>query len=150
MAKENKPATSLFKGELQITTCCLACNTKTVRDDLFRILTINIKGNSSNMKDSIGKKKTNASLEELIEKFSTEEKLNKMNKYDCSKCGKLQNATRQISIAVAPRILAIQLKRFSRIFKRERILTVKLEEMISFNKELELDTRLANLSFQAE
>ena len=112
LSDENKPAGNLFTGELQTTTCFHMCNNKTASDEFFRILAINMK------KDA--KKKTATSIEDLLQSFMKEEQLNKMNKYDCINCGKLLNATRQPSVAVAPRILAIQLKRFSRISKRRR------------------------------
>ena len=46
------------------------------------------------------------------------DKLVKDNKYKCPKCKSLQNATKRLSVNVAPRILIVTIKRFD-IFGRK-------------------------------
>ena len=150
MENDYKSAANLFNGQLETKTCCTFCNTTIERSEVFTLLALNIEDKSSNTRKSVRKKKTVTNIEELLLNFSKEEELNMMNRYNCSKCGKLQNATRQITVAGAPKILTIQLKRFTQIQKGRRIKTVKLEDMIRFQEELLLNCKIANTSFQAQ
>ena len=150
MVDENKPAGNLFTGKLQIANYCQSCNTKTARHEFFRILALNMEENSCHPKGLHQKKGAVKSIEELLEILSREEQLNLMNKYDCMKCEKLENATRQLSLAVPPAILTIQLKRFLHILRGKRMSTVKLEERISYQEQLILDCKIADIRFQAQ
>ena len=112
------------------------------------MLTINIEQNSSSLRESIWEQKTAPRLEELVRRSARVEELTMNNKYDCRTCGKLQNATRQMSVAFAPKMLVLQLKRFSHVLRGRNMYPVKLEDFIQFEKGLVLDCNIGNLSLQ--
>lgn len=71
---------------------------------MFFELELNIKGNKT--------------LHESISEFLKEEKLDGVNKYSCSFCNEMQEATRFISLKKLPVVLNLQLMRF--IYDRYR------------------------------
>jgi ubiquitin C-terminal hydrolase len=49
---------------------------------------------------------------EALKQFFEVDRLTKDNKYKCPVCKSLQNATKRLSVNVAPRILIVTIKRF--------------------------------------
>ena len=49
---------------------------------------------------------------EALRQFFQVDRLTKDNKYKCPVCKSLQNATKRLSVNVAPRILIVTIKRF--------------------------------------
>ena len=112
------------------------------------MLTINIEQNPSILRESKVKQNTAPKLEELLRRSARVEELGLNNKYDCRNCGKLQKAIRQMSVASAPRMLVIQLKRFSHVLKGRNMYPIKLQHFIHFENALVLDCKIGNVNFQ--
>jgi ubiquitin C-terminal hydrolase len=82
------------------------------------------------------------SLEDCLEEYCKQEKLDDDNKWFCPKCNKKLNALKQISIWKCPKILVISLKRFQKA-KAGRI---KIENFVSFPFALEMKKYITKLN----
>lgn len=112
----------LFQGTLTNETRCLCCETITARDETFLDLSLDIEQNSS--------------ITSCLRNFSSTETLNAEDKFFCDKCCSLQEAQKRMKIKVAPRILALHLKRFKYIEQLARY--KKLSYRVVFPLELKL------------
>ena len=79
------------------------------------------------------------SFGEAIDQFFAIDKLTKDNKYKCPVCKSLQNATKRLSVNVAPRILIVTIKRFD-IFGRK--ITKSIRYPASFNMKTFMDAHI--------
>ena len=71
------------------------------------------------------------SFGEALEQFFAIDRLTKDNKYKCPVCKSLQNATKRLSVSVAPRILIVTIKRFD-IFGRKISKRIRYPSMFNF------------------
>ena len=118
---KNQTQTPLFKmfgGKLRSQIRCEKCD---YRSDTFdETFTVNLplpKGKDAN-------------FGEALTQFFSIDKLTKDNKYMCPVCKSLQNATKRLSMNLAPRILIVTIKRFD-IFGRKLSKRIKYPSLFS-------------------
>ncbi|KAF9932986.1 hypothetical protein FBU30_006810 [Linnemannia zychae] len=87
-----------FQGHYSYITTCKKCQKSSVRDCTFYELMLNIK--------------ENCTLMDCLEEFVEAEDLVGSDRYFCSCCQSLQDATRMIKLERLPKVLNIQLMRF--------------------------------------
>ncbi|KAG0273225.1 hypothetical protein BGZ95_010961 [Linnemannia exigua] len=87
-----------FQGHYSYITTCKKCKNSSVRDCTFYELILNIK--------------ENCTLMDCIDEFVEAEDLVGSDRYSCSHCQSLQDATREIRLGELPKVLTIQLMRF--------------------------------------
>ncbi|KAF9907802.1 hypothetical protein EC991_010494 [Linnemannia zychae] len=87
-----------FQGHYSYITTCKKCKKSSVRDCTFYELMLNIKDNCT--------------LMDCIDEFIEAEDLVGSDRYSCSHCQSLQDATRRIKVERLPKVLNIQLMRF--------------------------------------
>ncbi|KAG0379479.1 hypothetical protein BGX24_000219 [Mortierella sp. AD032] len=87
-----------FQGHYSYITTCKTCKKSSVRDCTFYELILNIK--------------ENCILMDCIDEFVEAEDLVGSDRYSCSHCQSLQDATREIRLDKLPKVLTIQLMRF--------------------------------------
>lgn len=121
---------SLFGGELTSEAKCLTCNKKSLRDEKFFDLSVDIQQHSS--------------ITNSLKLFSKIEKLNQNNKFHCEQCESLQEAEKCIKLKKLPKVLSFHLKRFQYSEQLGRM--VKLFHRVEYTKTL----RVFNVSAQAE
>ena len=81
----------------------------------------------------------NCSFGEALEQNFAIDRLTKDNKYKCPVCKSLQNATKRLSVTVAPRILIVTIKRFD-IFGRK--ITKRIRYPSTFNFKTFMDAHI--------
>ena len=81
-------------------------------------------------------RQSKATLDECIKTFLLPESLVGDNKYRCSRCGQLRNATRQTRLKALPPLLHISLLRFT--FDPKTYTRRKSNAIINFSKKLSL------------
>lgn len=117
----------MFGGKLRSQIRCERCD---YRSDTFdETFTVNL---------PLPKGK-DATFGEALTQFFSVDKLVKDNKYMCSKCKSLQNATKRLSMNVAPRILIVTIKRFD-IFGRK--ISRRIRYPASFNMKSFMDASI--------
>ncbi|KAJ1944355.1 hypothetical protein FBU59_002621, partial [Linderina macrospora] len=89
----------IFGGYLQSQVTCSKCDHDSNTFDPLLDISLDIQSGSS--------------LTKALRAFTRPEHLVKANRYKCEKCSKLVDATKQMSVYKLPRILTLQLKRFS-------------------------------------
>ncbi|ORX62482.1 cysteine proteinase, partial [Anaeromyces robustus] len=120
--KETNMIYQIFGGYLQSQVKCLECKYNSNTFDPCLDLSLDIKGCDS--------------VKRALELFIKPEILSKGNKYKCSRCKKLTNAQKQITIYQAPMVLTIQLKRFD--FARSFYGGGKIGKVVNFDEVLNL------------
>ncbi|KDQ17979.1 hypothetical protein BOTBODRAFT_104384 [Botryobasidium botryosum FD-172 SS1] len=105
-----------FEGKMVYGTMCRTCKNRSERDSDFFELEINLENNCK--------------LEDRIEAMLQTESLTGDNKYFCSKCDSLQNATRYTELRNLPPVLHFSLLRF--VFDLATLTRKKSKESISF------------------
>lgn len=101
---------------------CLCCNTKTQREEEFFELSLEVKAN--------------VSLQESIQRFSSNEFMEGADKFMCDKCMSKQMAEKRIHIKQFGQLLIVHLKRFKYNEQLKRF--TKLRYAVPFD-DLELD-----------
>ena len=114
----------IFQGHLTNETECLWCENVTRRDEAFLDLSLDVE--------------QNASVSACLRQFSSDELLANRDKFQCDKCGGLQEAHKRMVLKSAPSVLALHLKRFKYIESAGR--HSKLMHRVVFPQELRLDT----------
>ena len=114
----------IFQGHLTNETECLWCENVTRRDEAFLDLSLDVE--------------QNASVSACLRQFSKNELLANRDKFQCDKCGGLQEAHKRMVLKSAPSVLALHLKRFKYIESAGR--HSKLMHRVVFPQELRLDT----------
>ena len=114
----------IFQGHLTNETECLWCENVTRRDEAFLDLSLDVE--------------QNASVSACLRQFSSDELLANRDKFQCDKCGGLQEAHKRMVLKSAPSVLALHLKRFKYIESAGR--HSKLMHRVVFPPELRLDT----------
>ncbi|PIA19011.1 cysteine proteinase, partial [Coemansia reversa NRRL 1564] len=89
----------VFGGYLQSQVSCGRCGYDSNTFDPLLDISLDIQGGST--------------IEKALRSFTRPETLTTSNRYRCEKCNKLVDATKQMTIYQLPRILTLQLKRFS-------------------------------------
>ncbi|KAJ2080320.1 hypothetical protein H4R24_003147 [Coemansia sp. RSA 988] len=89
----------IFGGYLQSQVSCGRCGYDSNTFDPLLDISLDIQGGST--------------VEKALRSFTRPETLTTSNRYRCEKCNKLVDATKQMTIYQLPRILTLQLKRFS-------------------------------------
>ncbi|KAF9363782.1 hypothetical protein BGX34_003330 [Mortierella sp. NVP85] len=87
-----------FQGHYSYNTTCNNCKKTSVRDCTFYELMLNIRDNCT--------------LMDCLEEFVEPEALTGADRYYCSTCESLQDASREIKLETLPNVLNIQLMRF--------------------------------------
>tara|TARA_B110000977_G_scaffold200417_1_gene290867 strand:- start:8242 stop:9219 length:978 start_codon:yes stop_codon:yes gene_type:complete len=125
---------SIFRGQLTNETQCLWCENVTNRDEAFLDLSLDIE--------------QNASVSSCLRQFSGNELLANDDKFQCDKCGGLQEAHKRMVLKSSPPVLALHLKRFK--YNEQIGRHSKLFHRVVFPPELRLDTlsEFANLRDQ--
>ena len=113
----------LFQGHLTNQTKCLWCENVTSRDEAFLDLSLDIE--------------QNASVSACLRQFSSDELLANQDKFQCDRCGGLQEANKRMVLKRAPKVLALHLKRFKYVESMGR--HSKLMHRVVFPPELRLD-----------
>ncbi|KAJ2838943.1 hypothetical protein J3B01_001016 [Coemansia erecta] len=88
----------IFGGYLQSQVSCSRCGYDSNTFDPLLDVSLDISGST---------------IAKGLRSFTRPEVLNKSNRYKCEKCARLVDATKQMTIYQLPRILTLQLKRFS-------------------------------------
>ena len=114
----------IFQGHLTNETECLWCENVTRRDEAFLDLSLDVE--------------QNASVSACLRQFSSDELLANRDKFQCDKCGGLQEAHKRMVLKSAPSVLALHLKRFKYVESAGR--HAKLMHRVVFPPELRLDT----------
>ncbi|KAG0199905.1 hypothetical protein BGX33_011321 [Mortierella sp. NVP41] len=107
---------ALFQGHYSYITTCKNCKKSSVRDCTFYELMLNIKDHCT--------------LMDCFEEFVEAEELVGSDRYSCSHCGSLQDATREIKLDRLPKVLNIQLMRF--VYDNTTWTKKKSKDMIRF------------------
>lgn len=89
----------IFAGTLRSQVKCLSCEYRSNSYEQFLALSLDVS--------------TGNTFEECIRKFCAAELLQGDNKYQCGGCSKLTNAKKRMSFYKPPRILTVQLLRFT-------------------------------------
>ena len=114
----------IFQGHLTNETECLWCENVTKRDEAFLDLSLDVE--------------QNASVTACLRSFSKNELLSCRDKFQCDKCGGLQEAHKRMVLKSAPAVLALHLKRFKYVESAGR--HAKLMHRVVFPPELRIDT----------
>lgn len=114
-----------YAGEYDYVTKCLECSTESLCPSKFYELDLNIKGLRH--------------LEEALNQFLREEKLEGSNQYSCGVCGGMRNAVRCIRLRRLPPVLNLQLLRFG--FDRQAGCR-KINTALQFTETLDLSAHL--------
>ena len=107
---QNQSLTPLFKifgGKLRSQIRCERCDYRS--NTIDETYTLNLPLPRGNKECTFG---------EALNQFFEVDRLVKDNKYKCPKCNSLQNATKRLSVNLAPRVLIVTIKRFD-IFGRK-------------------------------
>ena len=89
------------------------------------------------------------SIEGLVNRYTSREKLTKGNETKCSACGKHQVPDRQTQFVYGPNVLVMQLKRFTKKEEHGRTITTKLNTKVHFQEELSLPCQLSSIGVTA-
>ncbi|KAA8495801.1 Ubiquitin carboxyl-terminal hydrolase 4 [Porphyridium purpureum] len=114
----------LFEGRLTNEVRCLCCESIAKRDEAFLDLSVDVEQNSS--------------VSACLKNFSSTETLRGEEKFHCDFCGSLQEAERRMYVNVAPRVLALHLKRFKYVEQLQKL--KKLSYRVVFPLELRIET----------
>ncbi|XP_021744441.1 ubiquitin carboxyl-terminal hydrolase 26-like isoform X1 [Chenopodium quinoa] len=126
----------LFRGSMSHVTRCSKCGqTSEASSNLedFYELELNVKGLKS--------------LDESLNDYLSEEKLEGDNQYHCESCGTRVDATRSIKLRTLPPVLNFQLKRC--VFLQKTTTKKKITSAFSFPEELDMGKRLSEPSESA-
>lgn len=110
--KKKSIISDLFNGRFKSTISCPNCDYQSETFETFNNLPVSI---------------DNINLIDCLDQFSSEEILDKDNKYKCDKCQKYVQAKKKMEICDYPQILIIVLKRFSRNRKITRDINFSTE-----------------------
>ena len=121
----------LFGGMLRSEVCCSVCHNKSVVFDPFMDLALPLPRRKSSYSRPTHSYSYSydlsldpaIKLEECLTMFTDAEDLNEEERPYCSKCKKLTASTKQLHIAMFPKYLVIQLKRFSGYTVRTKLST---------------------------
>ncbi|KAF9121814.1 hypothetical protein BGW39_010236 [Mortierella sp. 14UC] len=105
-----------FQGHYSYITTCKKCKKSSVKDCTFYELMLNIK--------------ENCTLMDCIDEFVEAEDLIGSDRYSCSHCQSLQDATRTIKVGKLPKVLNVQLMRF--VYDTTTWTKKKSKDMIRF------------------
>jgi ubiquitin carboxyl-terminal hydrolase 8 len=108
---------NLFGGTTHVSITCIYCGNKSHNFDIFQVLQLSISND-------------NKSLEDCLDDYIKEEKMDKDNMIKCNFCGRRNKSTKQTMIWNAPKILIIQLKRFR--VNNYGVITEKISNMIDY------------------
>ncbi|KAL6644646.1 hypothetical protein ACP70R_016254 [Stipagrostis hirtigluma subsp. patula] len=98
-AEETTLVQLIFGGYLRSKIKCSRCHVSSEQCERMLDLTVEIDGDIS-------------SLEEALERFTSTEVLDGENRYECSRCKSYERAKKKLTIAEAPNVLTIALKRY--------------------------------------
>ncbi|KAI9366031.1 hypothetical protein DFJ73DRAFT_157681 [Zopfochytrium polystomum] len=92
---------SQFEGKLCYVTVCKNCKLASSREENFHELELNVSHLDF------------ATVEDCLKAYLSEEVLDHSNQYYCSTCGSKQDAARRIRLKILPKVLNLQLLRFT-------------------------------------
>lgn len=115
-----------YSGQYNYVTKCLECSTESLCPSEFYELDLNIKGHKV--------------LEQALDEFLREERLEGSNQYHCQVCGGMRNAVRRIQLQRLPPVLNLQLLRF--VFDRATGCKKKIKSSLRFPERLDLSSHL--------
>ena len=144
--EENKAAGKLFMAEQRNMTKCRTYKTVTGQENWCSLLALNMEDKQTLNQDVVHEPKSTTTIEELLDGYTTWEKLSKGNEYNCQTCRYLKEADRQTTVVFAPPILAMQLKRFSKDDGTGGTEAKKLTDTVKFQENLSLEYKLLPLA----
>lgn len=133
VAKAKTIVQDLFRGNMSHVTRCSKCGQTSIASsnvEDFYELELNLKGLKS--------------LDESLDDYLSEEKLEGDNQYYCDSCGIRVDATRSIKLRTLPPVLNFQLKRC--VFLQKTTTKKKITSAFSFPEELDMGQRLSEPS----
>jgi ubiquitin C-terminal hydrolase len=158
---QNSSIGDLMHGIIKSTVQCLACEEKISTDDSFLSLPLPIERTNAPIFSSdttqnilwqsidfvgsfFGK---NITLYDCFKDFVSIEQLGKNGQWFCEKCGNLTDATKTFKLWQLPRVLILQLKRFTYDLTNDTKITTKIRfdlqlNLSEFMKECEHDPAL--------
>lgn len=107
---------------------CEECLYESVSSDTFLDLSLPIRNNPTSTDPSLAT--INSSLEMALENFMRPEKLESDNKYMCGNCKKMVDAQKGLKIKTLPKVLTVQLSRFTLDWSTFQM--VKVYDRVSF------------------
>ena len=150
LSEENKTAGKLFLADQANITKCSNCSEETAIEQKFKTLALNIEDNKWDRIDGVGNmEKRDKSIEGLLRRYTSWEKLTKGNESKCSACGKHQVPDRQTQFVYGPNILVMQLKRFTKREEQGITITTKLNTKVHYQEELSLPCQLSSIGVTA-
>ena len=147
LSEENKTVGKLFLADQANITICSNCSEETVVEQKFNTLALNIEDNTMDRREN--KETRDKSIEGLVERYISREKLTKGNENKCNACGKRQVPDRQTQFVYGPNVLIMQLKRFTKREEHGRMITTKLNTKVHFHEELSLPCQLSSIGLTA-
>ena len=114
----------IFGGVLRSSVLCRACGKISIKDDPCEDLSLEIQGGI-------------ASLDAALAAFTRTERLDKDNLFRCDACKQLSAAEKRITVAQAPNVLVVHLKRFSAFGS-------KISRPVAFAERLSLSGHMAD------
>ncbi len=120
----------VFGGSIASQVTCLTCkNISTVFDPILD-LSLDIKNCNS--------------IEQALYRFTDKELLHKNNQYKCEKCNSLRDAHKRLCFGKSPKVLVIQLKRFSSFYRNAS----KVSRLVKFPEFLDITPFSSDLKGQ--
>jgi len=127
---------TLFTGMTRMTTTCTKCSNQSNNFDIFQTLQLSIPVDKHLYKTF--------TLEDCMDHYIMNEKLDKDNMMNCSFCYKMNPSTKKTILWNTPTILIIHLKRF--IVNMHGIPTQKLNNMIKYKHHIDIKKYVDSMS----
>ena len=127
MERDNSIITELFIGQLMSKIECQSCKHSSLAFDNFSVLPVSFPRSGQRITGYI-------SVEKCLESFIKEESMEACG-YKCSKCKKVDNLKKDMTIYRFPKILVINLKRFyNSSMRREKInTTIEIPQVLDMS-----------------
>ncbi|CAF3398294.1 unnamed protein product, partial [Rotaria socialis] len=110
--EETSIMSKIFYGTLRSTVICIECRKPFHTDDSFSFLALplsNIKYSSNNSIDS----RKSLTVYDSFHRMFAAEMLSENGQWYCNECGRLTDAEKKLDLWILPKILILQLKRFT-------------------------------------
>ncbi|CDW75353.1 ubiquitin carboxyl-terminal hydrolase [Stylonychia lemnae] len=122
----------LYQGEIESYVKCEECGYESINQDKYLDLTLPIRNEDQFGQNAQSKTKArnSTSLEMALEIFLKPERLDGDNQYNCSQCQKKVNAIKGLKIKSTPKILTLQLNRFTMDYNTFQL--VKVHDRVTF------------------
>ncbi|KAL9643966.1 hypothetical protein ABK040_005434 [Willaertia magna] len=136
--RNNSFITDLFLGQLKSSITCTKCNKESINFDPFMDISLPIDFKSS--RSYFSRLSSLVSVDECLKYFTTDELLTKADQVYCSSCAKHTDCRKTLSFFRLPKILVIQLKRFSNNEKLLNEVSVNIDDLV-FDKYIDKEAK---------